>query len=194
MSDDNFLSRWSRRKIDARAGRDVADPQPPPSPAVPAPTGSPAPAAGAEARPADAQARADEVPALDALTPASDFAAFMRPGIDPAVQRQAMRTLFSDPSLYPVDGLDVYMDDYTLADPLPVGWLEKLEQYTNLHGQPQPQQVASAPEQAPAPPDVLASTQPQTQAEPAAQVPADVPPADDASRSDPSSAGPAEGV
>jgi len=128
MSDDNFISRWSRRKIEARKGEAQA-PEPAPAPSAPAIPEAPAP---------------EPLPPLESLTPHSDFSPFMREGVDPAMKGQALKTLFSDPALYPMDGLDVYIDDYTKPDPLPEGWLEKLNQYAALDSHNQPEREAEA--------------------------------------------------
>lgn len=134
MKDPGFLARWSRRKIQARSTPGTPPPAEP-APAVPAaPSAAPIPPA--------------PLPPLESLTPQSDFAPFMRAEVDPAVKGQALKTLFSDPALYPMDGLDIYIDDYTRADPLPEGWLEKLNQFAALDGPPA---EAPAPEPAPAP-------------------------------------------
>ena len=134
MKDPGFLARWSRRKIQARS-----------TPGTPPPP-EPAPAQPAAAAPAAAPIPAAPLPPLESLTPQSDFAPFMRAEVDPAVKGQALKALFSDPALYPMDGLDVYIDDYTRADPLPEGWLEKLSQFAALDGPPA---EAPAPEPAP---------------------------------------------
>jgi hypothetical protein len=121
MSDD-FLSRWSRRKIAARSGR--------PPPAAPSPV-EPAPGPPA----AEAQAlRAEPVPLppVESLTPDSDFTPFMQAEVDPATRRQALKTLFQDPQFNVMDGLDVYIDDYSKPDPLPEGWLAKMNQVGRL--------------------------------------------------------------
>jgi hypothetical protein len=52
--------------------------------------------------------------------------------VDGAVRRQALKTLFADPRFNVMDGLDVYIDDYSKPDPLPPGWLEKMEQVAHL--------------------------------------------------------------
>jgi hypothetical protein len=129
--DEGFLARWSRRKIESRG----ADAAPAPEAVVP-PIGATqvgtAPPAPMEAVPS----AAPPVPPLESLTPHSDFAPFMRAGVDPVTKGEALKTLFSDPALYPMDGLDVYIDDYSQPDPLPQGWLEKLNQLATLHGEP----------------------------------------------------------
>ncbi|HSN21456.1 MAG TPA: DUF3306 domain-containing protein [Usitatibacter sp.] len=134
--DEGFLARWSRRKVDARTG----GPTPPEAPA-PAPAD---PALAQAAATATPSAAVPELPPVESLTPHSDFSPFMRADVDPALKGRALKTLFSDPALYPMDGLDVYIDDYTKPDPLPEGWLEKLNQFATLHGEPQPAAAEAA--------------------------------------------------
>jgi Protein of unknown function (DUF3306) len=123
VKDENFLSRWSRRKIEAKGEPGgVPGEQPAEIPARDAPV--------TDAATAEPVA---PLPELGSLSSGSDFAPFMRSDVDPGTRQEALRTLFADASLYPVDGLDVYMDDYSLPDPLPEGWLGKLEQFTRLH-------------------------------------------------------------
>jgi hypothetical protein len=62
-----------------------------------------------------------------ALGPDSDFSAFVSQGVDKTVQRLAMKKLFSDPHFSILDGLDVYIDDYNKADPIPAAMLASLE-------------------------------------------------------------------
>jgi hypothetical protein len=132
------LRRWSQRKHAAARGE--------PDPAVVADARGAPPAANADgadtrARPADASApdlsaRADgsrvatadadasthgdraPLPPLDTLTIDSDYTPFMQPGVDDAVKRGALRKLFSDPRFNVMDGLDVYIDDYSKPDPI----------------------------------------------------------------------------
>jgi hypothetical protein len=52
------------------------------------------------------------------------------------VKRQALKTLFQDPRFNVMDGLDVYIGDYSVEDPLPDGWLEKMSQMAHLGDQP----------------------------------------------------------
>lgn len=62
------------------------------------------------------------------LTKDSDFSAYVKPGIDPNVQQAAMQKLFSDPRYNIMDGLDIYIDDYSQPDPIPLDMLKKLNQ------------------------------------------------------------------
>ena len=118
--DEGFLSRWSRRKSEARVAPREELPPPPAAAAEPAPAEAPAPTAAAP------------LPPVDSLTPESDFAPFMAPEVDSGLRRQALKRLFSDPHFNAMDMLDVYVDDYSKPDPLPEGWLEKLEQLSHL--------------------------------------------------------------
>lgn len=124
--DDDFLSRWSRRKTQARAGVPV---QPAPVPAAPLDDQT----TGA-LPPAIQPAKADPValPPVESLTTESDFQPFMAPGVDPGLRRAALKTLFGDPRFNVMDMLDTYVDDYSKPDPLPADWLEKLEQLSRL--------------------------------------------------------------
>ena len=134
---DGFLGRWSRRKQDAREGKPLAQEAAAP-PTMPAP--APVPAAAAPVPPAQAtppQQEGGVVPAAEApppptladaqaLTPDSDFKPFVARAVPPEVRNLAMKKLFADPHFNVMDGLDIYVGDYTQPDPLPAGMLRKL--------------------------------------------------------------------
>jgi hypothetical protein len=65
------------------------------------------------------------------------------------LRRQALKTLMNDPRFNVMDRLDVYIDDYSIPDPMPEGWIEKLNQYASL-GNHEPG-VTPAPEPDPVP-------------------------------------------
>lgn len=126
MSDAPFLSRWSRLKQAAKAGPDR-----PTAAAVPAEAGT----QSSLSPPVEPQSREQPpapLPPLESLTPESDFTPFMKAEVDPATRRQALKALFQDPQFNVMDGLDTYIADYSLADPLPEGWLEKMTQTASL--------------------------------------------------------------
>jgi hypothetical protein len=115
----------------------------------------------------------EPLPPVESLTPESDFSPFMREGVDPEVRRGAVKKLFADPRFNVMDGLDVYIDDYSKPDPLPEGWLEKLTQVARLGifkppPEPQPGSAEGAP------PDgtheAVAQAQPQALSPPPASV------------------------
>ena len=125
---DGFLGRWSRRKLDAKEGKPLAA-----EPALPAVLTTEEatveePAPRAEEVPAELPA---EVPAptledVQALTAESDFSRFAARDVTPDVKNAAMKKLFADPRYNVMDGLDVYIDDYSKPDPIPHALLRKL--------------------------------------------------------------------
>ena len=131
---DGFLGRWAKRKEAVRKGEAVADaPEqeeravaPPPALASPRGGGSEYPVAEerGEGRPA-----AEPPPTLEdvqSLAPGADVSRFVRPDVAPEVKNAALKKLFADPHFNAMDGLDVYIDDYNKADPLPPEMLRKL--------------------------------------------------------------------
>jgi hypothetical protein len=122
MTDDNFFSRWSRKKHEAKRG--AVEEQAPP--AVPAANAMPVETA------LQPEATAPVLPPVESLTPESDFTPFMKSEVDPGVRREALRTLFADPRHNVMDGLDVYIDDYSKPDPLPPEWLAKMNVMKHL--------------------------------------------------------------
>lgn len=140
--DEGFLARWSRRKTESRKAPDELAP----APVLPEPADSVAAPVASAAAPTP-----PELPPLESLTPHSDFSAFMRADVDPSVKGQALKKLFGDPALYPMDGLDVYIDDYAKPDPLPEGWLAKLNQFATLHGEPAAEPAPPEGKAAPSP-------------------------------------------
>jgi hypothetical protein len=100
-----FLERWSRRKVEARSALaeaeeaqalERADADPPPGEAAAPPP----------------------LPDLDSLDESSDYSAFLAPGVDEALRRQALRRLFRSPKFNVCDGLDDYCEDFTRFDKL----------------------------------------------------------------------------
>ena len=100
-NEENFLRRWSRLK---RQPAEV-----PEAPAGPPP----------------------ELPPLETLNFDSDFGAFMHAKVDAGVRRAALKKLFSDARFNVMDGLDIYIDDYTKEDPIPPGMLAQLQHARN---------------------------------------------------------------
>jgi hypothetical protein len=62
----------------------------------------------------------------------SEYREFLRPDVDSATRSAALRKLFGDPHFNQMDGLDVYIDDYTKADPIPAAMLRALNQARSL--------------------------------------------------------------
>jgi uncharacterized protein DUF3306 len=120
VDEENFLGRWSRRKRESarqQPGAAPAGQQAPPRPAPAAPGASPAPS-----RPEPAP-----LPPVDSLKGlASDYKEFLDPAVDENLRRSALKKLFHDPHFNVMDGLDVYIDDYSKADPIPESMLKDL--------------------------------------------------------------------
>ena len=104
---EQFLARWSRLKQEAQ--------DQPPQDTLPA-------------KAVDPKAPPPELPPLDKLTPDSDYRAFFHPKVDEDVRRAALKKLFSDPRFNVMDGLDVYVDDYSKTEPIPPAMLAGLRQ------------------------------------------------------------------
>ena len=130
-----FLGRWSRRKTDALQGKPLDEPaaqtQAAPlgaaaavSPAAlkPGPTELSAPAAPTEEQPAKLLSLDD----VKALTQDSDFKPFMARHVGADVRNAAMKKLFTDPHYNVMDGLDIYIGDYSIADPIPESMLRQM--------------------------------------------------------------------
>lgn len=134
MSDStetSFLSRWSRRKAAVREGKAVPA-EPAPQPAAPVPV-----SAKADATPGAAIREADAPPAptltdVAMLKPGDSVARFVVQGVDETVKRAALKTLFADPHFNVMDGLDIYIDDYSKPDPIPPDVLRRLRQSETL--------------------------------------------------------------
>lgn len=142
-----FFSRWSRLKRTGETSQQATPPEQRPAPnvdvpdgaaAVPAPTQSQTPLATPVAsaeQSSTAKQSTEELPSLENLTPDSDFSPFMRKEVDQDTRRAALKTLFKDPRFNVQDGLDVYIDDYSKPDPMPVEWLAKLASAKFLNDQ-----------------------------------------------------------
>ena len=142
MAGDGFLSRWGRRKAEARSGVPASDAAPVPSgaegghetplptlPAAAAPTAPAGPAASTEATAAPPDLA--PLPTLDdvaRLTKDSDFSPFVARNVDANVRNAAMKKLFSDPHFNVMDGLDTYIDDYGKPNPIPLSMLRRMNQ------------------------------------------------------------------
>lgn len=98
MDAESFFQRWSRRKTEE-------------TPPVPAEVAGTTPAVEPEKPPPTLEDVAQ-------LTPDSDFKPFVARGVDENVRRSAMKKLFSDPQFNVMDGLDIYIDDYSKFEPL----------------------------------------------------------------------------
>jgi len=99
-SQEDFLARWSRRKVEQEQGAThdeaVALQQ----------TGAP------DDEPARELTDAD-MPPLESLDEDSDFAPFLSTGVSDGLRRKALRILFGQSAFNITDGLNDYDEDYT---------------------------------------------------------------------------------
>ncbi len=150
---EGFFDRWSRRKQEVREGQVSHEPAEPVSlpPALAQavdgaaplslPTASPdaglRPAGDVEVRsgrstaeeersPTEGEARPLTLADAQALTPDSDFRPFVAGHVAPDVKNAAFKKLFADPHFNVMDGLDVYIDDYSKPSPLPPSVLRQM--------------------------------------------------------------------
>lgn len=72
------------------------------------------------------------LPALDKLTPESDFTGFMHPKVEDALRRVALKKLFSDPRFNVADPFEAYSGDWTGGEPIPEEMLAALNQAKRL--------------------------------------------------------------
>ena len=112
MNAESFFSRWQQRptKVDEEVAAHDAEVRAPAAEPAPLPTESD----------------------LAALAPGASVADFMRVGVDEGVKRGALKKLFADPHYNVMDGLDTYIADYGVPDPIPEAMLRGLNQVKSL--------------------------------------------------------------
>lgn len=132
----NFLARWARLKREA-ATTTAAAGQAPAAPPLP-----------------EGQA-AEPLPPLESLDFGSDFSGFLRAKVEESVKRAALKKLFHTPHFNEMDGLDVYIDDYNLSEPIPEAMLAGLAHARDMlfgdpgekaEGAPEEPRAAEVPE------------------------------------------------
>ncbi len=130
-----FLNRWSKRKLGVEpeaSPSELSEGQPLVQKEKSTDTPSQDPKVLKDSEATVPLAKTSEaMPTLEdvlKLTKDSDFSAYVKPGIDPQVQQAAMQKLFSDPRYNIMDGLDIYIDDYSKPDPIPLDMLKKMNQ------------------------------------------------------------------
>lgn len=131
-----FLGRWSRRKTGVLKGKPLEEPVVPAT-VVPMRVSAPVPVPLADqsqpephfpdsesgAEPPKPLLSLDDV---ERLTKDSDFKPFMAHDVGPEVRNAAMKKLFADPHYNVMDGLDIYIDDYSKSDPIPESMLRQM--------------------------------------------------------------------
>jgi hypothetical protein len=163
---ENFASRWSRRKIEARKEK-PAEPRPssePTVPAVPAVTDAAAAPPGAPAP--------RELPPLESLKGlASEYTEFLKPGVDENLRRSALKKLFADPHFENFERFEAYCEDFTKGEPIPLAMLKTLQHAKGLLFDDEKKEDAHAEAEKPA-----AEPPPQAAAKPQGEARAETPP------------------
>lgn len=118
---ETFLARWSRLKRE----------QPP-----------------AEEK---TEAPAPVLPAVDKLTPESEFSGFMHPRVKDELRRLALKKLFSDPHFNIPDPFEAYSADFTVGEPIPPELLAQLNQARTVLFTPQEENREKKQDEEPAP-------------------------------------------
>jgi hypothetical protein len=159
---ERFVSRWSRLKQEAKE--------------------QPQQKTVEERR--EEKGPAPELPPLEKLTFESDYRKFFHPKVGEDVRRAALKKLFSDPHFNVMDGLDVYIDDYSKSEPIPAAMLAQLKQAQKIlewaEEKKQERKVAQRGESAPA--TVIEPAAPEDPAPPASPASEEPVPAQTASR------------
>lgn len=182
---DGILGRWSRRKADAREGKPLEEPVPvPEAKATPVASQALAPASQDRADALEPAAMEPEAPPptledVGRLTSESDFKPFVARGVSPDVKNAAMKKLFADPHYNVMDGLDIYIDDYSLPDPLPKSMIRQMAsaQFLDLFDEQKNAQARALGEAADSPADHSVAESPAIDQEPTAKPPTATAPA-----------------
>ena len=123
-----FLSRWSRRKVDVREGRALEEPT-----LAPVVADMPTPTPLLVHDVPNTQTPVPTLADVQQLTPESDYTGFMARGVTPDVKNAAMKKLFTDPHFNVMDRMDIYIDDYSQPDPLPLAMLRQMTSAKTLN-------------------------------------------------------------
>ena len=140
-NDGNFFGRWSQRKVQARDGAPPAN-----EPAKPTElaksfaevpqslVNQPLAATGGGLQSGSpAMPPSPTLEDVAKLTTDSDYSAFAARHVDNKVRNAAMRKLFAgDPHFNVMDGLDVYIDDYSVGEPIAKSMLRQMVQARSL--------------------------------------------------------------
>jgi len=145
MSDEKFISRWARLKAESRQ-TEMGSPVPD------LPKAAPSRSDGVGLPPPTNEA---PLPPLDELKGlVSEYGQFLKPGVDENLRRAALKKLFLDPHFNVMDGLDVYIDDYSKEDPISQEMLKTLAHARDLLFKEAEPVAHEAPDASPPPADL----------------------------------------
>ena len=123
MAAEDFFTRWSKKKsTDSQAAAVSLNTDAANVSSVPSTT----------ATSAEVQRPVPTQEDVEKLTRDSDYSVFMAQGVDESVRRSAMKKLFADPHFNVMDGLDVYIEDFTKFEPITPAVLASLNHAKNL--------------------------------------------------------------
>jgi hypothetical protein len=124
------------------------------------PGARPAPGAPAAAAATDSTAAAADpgapLPPIDTLGPDADYSGFFKPSVAPSLRNAALKKLFADPRFNVMDGLDTYIDDYSVTVPMSAEEARGLVQARAILNPPR-MRVNAQGHVEPVPPEVLAA-------------------------------------
>ena len=143
---DNFLSRWSRRKIEVRtqekeglAPFQATDAPVDQQPLAQQPEANLPAASQANDTPKNSVTPDLPVPTevdLKAVEQGGDIKAFLTDKVAPELKNRAFKALFSRPEFNVMDGLDIYIDDYNKFTPLTQEDIGKMSMSKQLLSRP----------------------------------------------------------
>jgi hypothetical protein len=127
MAAEEFFARWAKKKSDASESAEN-------TPAKNAGDAVPASDVATNAT-STSESAVKPLPTMEDvahLTHDSDYSGFMAQGVDESVKRSAMKKLFTDPHFNVMDGLDVYIEDFSKFEPMTPAFLASLSHAKNL--------------------------------------------------------------
>jgi hypothetical protein len=138
MAASDFFNRWARRKADSGLPENTDDI--PSAGTVPGEQLAGEPAAGPSAatlpgEPAEPPAESPQLPTLEdaaLLTAEGNFVPYMAVGVEDSIRRVALKKLFADPQFNIMDGLDIYVGDYSNMEVMPESMLHQLNHARDL--------------------------------------------------------------
>lgn len=82
-------------------------------------------------------AETPDLPALSSISLIEDFTPFMQARVPQALKQQALKALFKEPHFNVMDGLDTYIDDYTVFEPITPEVMNTLSSWKTIMNPPQ---------------------------------------------------------
>ncbi len=131
------LSRWSRLKRAAAEADSANAVRAEPVEALVAPEGGNDRLSPGARNDVAANAEHAELPPISTISLAEDFTPFMQAKVPQALKQQALKALFKEPHFNVMDGLDIYIDDYTVFEPISPEVMATLSSWKTIMNPPQ---------------------------------------------------------